>query len=306
MRIPAVIWLLPVLLSRVACAQETEPAEDPQPFPGFDIYLAERVDSDDSIRFRLTGAAIKRPGYDNQPHFLPQGPGMFYTSQRDGRQTDIYFRESEADREEQVTATASSEFSPTLMPDGSHLSSVLIEEDGSTQRLWQYDFTYSKDRKVLLPETTGVGYHAWLDENTVALFIVGDPLTLHVADLRTGNSVQIAENIGRSLHKVPGKNTLSFVDKSIDDQWMINEYDLDSGSFANLVDTLSGSEDFVWLDGQTILMAQDKKLFSRAVSDAEWLPVGDFSDSLPGSITRLALNGDGTLLAMVVAEEQAK
>ncbi len=51
-------------------------------------------------------------------------------------------------------------------------------------------------------------------------------------------------------------------------------------------------------------MAQEKKLFSRAVNEAAWQLAGDYSDSLPGNITRLALNGDGTLLALVVAEEE--
>ena len=298
MRTLSVLCLIPVLFSPPVGAQKGEPEDEPQPFPGFDIYLAQRVGSDAPVKFKLAGAAVERPGYDNQPHFSPQGHGMFFTSQRDGRQTDIYFLEGDLGREEQVTTTAWSEFSPTMMPDGSHLSSILIEEDGSTQRLWQYDITFNKDRKVLLPDIKGVGYHAWLDENTVALFIVGEPLTLHVADLSAGTSVQIAENIGRSLQKVPGKNSLSFVDKTIDNQWMINEYDLESGSFANLVETLSGSEDFVWLDAQTILMAQEKKLFSHTVSGAEWSLAGDYSGSLPGNITRLALNGDGTLLAL--------
>lgn len=303
MRTFAVLCLMPVLFSPVAGAQEAEPDDKPQPFPGFDIYLAERVETDGPVEFKLAGAAIDRPGYDNQPYFLPHENGILYTSQRDGRQTDIYYWEGDADREEQLTATESSEFSPTLMPDGSHFSSVLIEEDGSTQRLWQYDLVSSGNRKVLFLDIEPVGYHAWLDDNRVALFIVGEPLTLHIADLGAGTSVQIAENIGRSLHKVPGKKTLSFVDKSVDNQWVISEYNLDSGSFANLFETLSGSEDFVWLDTQTILMAQEKKLFSRAVREAAWQLAGDYSDSLPGNITRLALNGDGTLLALVVAEE---
>ncbi len=292
--------LIGLLTTAETLAQDAEP--ELQPLPGYDIYLLGSDRSGGQLVLNLIGPVVARPGYDNQPHYVHHGYRMLYSSQRDDVQTEIWLWEGDNGEHTQLTHTVASEFSPTMLPDGSGFSSVLIEDDGTTQRLWRYDMDGSNP-KVLLPDVKGVGYHTWLDDNTVALFIVGEPLTLHIATLDTGATKQIAENIGRSLHKVPDRESLSFVDKSLGDSWSINEYDLTSGSISTLMDTLEGSEDYLWLDSDTVLMPSGKKLYAMSVDDAHWLLVGDYSEKLPGDITRLAAHPNGKFLAIVVGEE---
>ena len=42
---------------------------------------------------------------------------------------------------------------------------------------------------VILPSVKPVGYHAWADDHTLALFVLGQPATLQLADTRTGTAV---------------------------------------------------------------------------------------------------------------------
>jgi Tol biopolymer transport system component len=74
------------------------------------------------------------PGYDNQPSFAPDGGAIFFTSVRGGgTQTDIYRYDLASAAITRVTSTPESEYSPTVTPDGAHLSVIRVEADGAAQ-----------------------------------------------------------------------------------------------------------------------------------------------------------------------------
>ena len=69
----------------------------------------------------VVGAVVNisnSPGYDNQPSFLPDGSGVLFTSNRDGKQTDIYRNDFAAKSVTQLTRTSEGEYSPLVTPDG--------------------------------------------------------------------------------------------------------------------------------------------------------------------------------------------
>jgi len=68
---------------------------------------------------------------------MPDGHGVLYTSIRN-KQADIYRYDLQSGATTQVTNTAESEYSPTLMPDRKNISVVRVEADGKTQRLWKF------------------------------------------------------------------------------------------------------------------------------------------------------------------------
>jgi hypothetical protein len=73
-----------------------------------------------------------------------------------------------------VTYTPEGEFSPAVMPDGKDISVVRVEADG-TQCLWRVvDKGQKSETSVILADIKPVGYHAWIDERTVALFVLGE------------------------------------------------------------------------------------------------------------------------------------
>lgn len=156
------------------------PAATPPPS---DIYLTFLTGD-----FKLGAPAkfTQHIGYNNQPSFLADDRSVLYTSIRNG-QADIYQYDPGFGGTTQATNTPESEYSPTLMPDGKNISVVRVEADG-TQRLWKFPLTGRGAPSLILEDIKPVGYHWWLDKNTLALFILGatgKPATLQIADVRT-------------------------------------------------------------------------------------------------------------------------
>ncbi len=68
-----------------------------------------------------------------------------------------------------------------------------------------------------------VGYHAWIDNNNLMLFVLEDSVNnnLHQYNAVSKEDKVIAKSIGRSLHKIPGSNEMSFIQKILDNVWLI-------------------------------------------------------------------------------------
>ena len=111
------------------------------------------------------------PGYDNQPSFTPDGAAVLFTSVRGERKpdpansaatgSDIYRYDIAPARLSQVTNTPEAEYSPTVTPDGRHISVIRVEGDG-TQRLWRFTIEGTQP-ELVLRDVKPVGYHAWAD-----------------------------------------------------------------------------------------------------------------------------------------------
>src|SRR5690349_18552752 len=63
-------------------------------------------------------------GYDNQPSFLPDSSAILFSSNRDGKQMDIYRYDIASKTVKQLTNTPDGEYSPTVTPDGKTFSVI--------------------------------------------------------------------------------------------------------------------------------------------------------------------------------------
>ncbi len=240
----------------------------------------------------------KREGYDNQPAFTDGGQAVLFTSIRDDNQADIYKYNISSGSSIRITETKESEYSPTVTPDGKHISVIRVEAD-STQRLWKFPLNGGAPMLVL-EKIKPVGYHVWVNGNTVLVFILGTPNTLQIVDLKTEKTAVISENVGRSLHRRPGQQKFTFVHKLSDKEWVIKEFDPSTRKIETLIKTLAGSEDYVWTPEGMLLMANGAKLYKwDPKKNADWEEVTDFSGAGLKSITRLAISAKGDRLAMV-------
>ncbi len=235
-------------------------------------------------------------GYNNQPAFMSDGQSILYTSMRE-KQADIYRYDIGSAATIQVTHTPESEYSPTLMPDGKSISVVRVEADG-TQRLWKFPLAGGVP-SLILENIKPVGYHLWVNDNTLALFVLGKPNTLQLADLRSGKAEVIAENPGRILRRVPHENKFSFVHKVSDQEWLIKTFDLKTRAIATFIKTFPGVEDYAWTPAGVLLMANGAKLFARRKSDFAWVELADFSNAGLKNITRIAVGPKGDRIAIV-------
>lgn len=270
--------------------------------PGTDIYLADYKIKEGKLTFDLIHNLTNRTGYDNQPFFLASGEGLLFTVIAADRQADIYQHLLAKRVITQVTRTPESEYSPTLMLDGKHFSVVRVEKD-SSQRLWKFPLAGGAPILVL-EKVKPVGYHAWLDANTLALFVLGTPNTLQIADVRTGATKTVGGNIGRALHKIPRRNAVSFVHKINEEFWNIKAYDLTSNKTEILIKILPGSEDFAWAPEGILLSASGSKLYQWHPQGKEgWVELANFAKLGYKNITRIAFSPKGNRLAFVANDQ---
>ncbi len=121
----------------------------------------------------------------------------------------------------------------------------------------------------------------------------------------TGELKVVAEAPGRSIHRVPGTDRISFVRKVADDEWWIEELDPSSGTTERLTRTLpdrAAFADYAWTPDGGILMGEGETLHLWRPQTG-WRQVADFSGRGGGEISRLAVSADGSRVAIVMNRE---
>ncbi len=276
--------------------------------PSTDIFLVDIIKAQGSLKLGTPVNITNRQGYDNQPSFAPDGSYILYTAMQNdlprpqaSAQTEIYRYNIVAKTVDRVTRTMESEYSATVMPGGKLFSVVRVEPD-STQRLWKFEMS-GQNPAIILRNIKPVGYHAWVDSNTVALFVLGSPATLQLTRVNPEKADTIIGGIGRSLHKIPSKRAISFVQKVSEKEWWIKELDVATRKITAIVQALAGSEDYAWTPDGTLIMGQGSKLFSyKPERSKEWIEIVDFTSMNIKGITRIAVSPSGDRLAFVALE----
>jgi len=264
--------------------------------PSTDIFVADIIVKDGKYTFSTPVNITNRKGYDNQPAFSPSGKIM-YTSLRDTGGTDIYQYDPANGKDTRITKTPESEYSPTLMPGGKSWSVVRVDKD-SLQRLYEVSPDGNKI-KLLIKNQDSIGYHCWISNNLLAVFVLGDTATLRMINVSTGETETVASGIGRCIAKIPGTQQVSYVEKRSEKEWYIKAWYPDTKKEAYLVQTLEGCEDYVWTKDKKLLMGKDGKLYSCDPYTAQpWKEIADFT-AVTGTFYRLAINEAGTKIAFV-------
>lgn len=264
------------------------------PAPSTDVYLY-RLDRPSDGVINITN----RAGYDNQPAFVDAR--LAWTRQSDG-QTDIYWLNLEVPAP--FTKTPESEYSATRTPDGKGIAVIRVEMD-SAQRLWQFPIAGGAP-SVVLADIKPVGYFAYLDATTLALFVLGSPNTLQIADTRTGKGTVVTTSIGRSIQRVPGTRKASFTQRA-GGKTMLLTVDATpraDGSFA--IDTVAALPDsaeyVVWRSATNVITGAGSRLMHIRLPEKDWITLADLSANGIRRISRLALSPDGRRIAFVADE----
>ena len=269
-----------------------------------DIFLAPLSTRNGQMVVGTPVNVTHRVGYDNQPSFSRDGRLLFFTSVRADSQADIYRYDISTRTIARVTDTRESEYSATVFGDGTRFSVIRVEAD-STQRLWSFRLDGS-DPQLVLERVKPVGYHAWVDDNTLALFVLGSPSTLQLVDTRSGRTEEVARNIGRSLTTLPGGNAFSYVQHMADSSWTLIAVDVrpppPTGRWTArpLVRMPVGSDYVAWLDHGVALAGQGSRLLRWSTrSPGAWTPVADLTRAGVQRISRLAISPDRRWIAFV-------
>src|SRR5258705_10663510 len=211
-----------------------------------EIFLSD-MKSENGQVFLSKGINItNHKAYDNQPFFHPSQPIIYYSCFNDSNRSDIKYYNYEKKETKNLTLTREREYSPTVTPDGNFISCI-IQRDNGSQDLVKYPISGGKP-EVLINHLK-VGYHAWAGEDKLLLYVLDDSIhnSLHYYYLDKNADTVIAENIGRSLHKIPGQNAMSFVQKISEKISVIKKFDMNTGIISTIVAALPGQDHFMWL-----------------------------------------------------------
>ncbi|HET9056599.1 MAG TPA: hypothetical protein VFN30_07120 [Chitinophagaceae bacterium] len=269
---------------------------------GSEIYLCKLSVNKNQLLISSPKNFTNHKGYDSQPFFHPSQPLIYYASFNDSGRSDIKMYNYKTRITKNFATTNEREYSPTVTPDGKHISCI-IQRDNGVQDLGKYPIT-GGDPSIIINYMT-VGYHSWIDDKSLLLFVLDDTThnSLHYYNLMTTEDVVIAYNPGRSLHKIPGENSVSFVEKKSADEWLIQKFDPNTRKITTITKTLPNREDLTWLNNGVILMSDGEKIFAyNTKAGKEWEPVKIHSNLPLKGISRLAVNKANDKLAFVMAE----
>jgi hypothetical protein len=264
------------------------------PAPSTDVYVYRLTRPQDGV-VNIT----KRAGYDNQPSYIDAR--LAWTQQSDG-QTDIYWLNLETPRP--FTKTPESEYSAARTPDGKGIAVIRVEKD-STQRLWRFPIA-GGEPSVVLADIKPVGYFAYLDSTTLALFVLGSPNTLQIADTRSGKGTVVTTAVGRSIQRVPGTRKASFTQRANGRTWLltVDATPRADGSFA--IDTVAALPDsaeyVVWRSATNAVTGAGSRLMQLSLPGKDWATLADLTAHGICRISRLTLSHDGQRIAMVADE----
>ncbi|MBC7885338.1 MAG: hypothetical protein H7X99_07675 [Saprospiraceae bacterium] len=263
--------------------------------PKTDLYVAEfknlaTIPQVSSVKFLNK---FNLNGYNNQAKFFTYND-LYLSSGIDTHQiTDIYHLQLKKNEIQRITNTEMiSEFSPTLTPHEDFFSVVRIEADRKSQSLWMYPLDLSNTGYRVLSKLNNIGYHTWISKDSVALFLVGSPNTLVVADIKTNKIELITENAGRCI-KIDQDGHLIFVHKVRQDLWLLKSYDVKEKSVFSICQMPANREDFDIMPNGTFIASDGAKIkIFNPLKDGEWIEVADFSNQNIMNIQRIQVLRD--------------
>ena len=246
--------------------------------PKSQILLAD-LNTPHGIRVSLV---TDKARYNNQPHLTDTG--LYYTREvisNNQSQTDIAFYNLSSKKTVMITNTPQSEYSPTLTPDGLHLSAIVVEDDGK-QKLWQYPLASELAASRIFDWIEPVGYHAWGSKNDLVMFILGEPHTLQYTSVAAAKGEVVASDIGRTLiyNEAQAEFLFSY---SQHGQHHLARFDPQTKQVSNILRLPNQVQDFILKDENTIAYAIKNRVYQRHLkggSDiSQWLDLTTYCDN---------------------------
>jgi len=290
--------------------------------PDIAVFLARLDLASGGVREVVNITPIK--GANFQPSFTHDGGAVLFASDRSGT-NNIYRHDLDSGRTIAVTATPHNLYSPTPLPDDSGFSAIRVVDadpnygiESKQPSLWRFGW----DGQAVAPvvPVMRVGYHAWIDEQRLALFVVDDVAerNAHKAVLfnrSTGKATPVTDKPGRSLGRTADGRRALFVDQSDAAHWHISAMGEGDAAPEALVETPVGPEGekdphrsqyFAVLPDGSLLMARGHLLLRwDGKAGSGFKPFAELPE-LGGAIRNLAASPDGRRLAFSVLLAPAK
>ena len=265
-----------------------------QTAPSTDIYVYNVKEQKRRVKLTEGKNVTDRDGYDNQPYFVDANR-MLYTSQIKG-QTDIMLMNLADGTVKNVTNTPESEYSAHMLARSTNFAVVRVEADNK-QRLWSFDLKGEASPKVIFEDIEPVGYHAWAASD-VAMFVLGDPITLVLNSTKVPNQRTITEGIGSTI-KIQGRNFL--VEKEEKGNKHIYRVAGRTGKLTRVTTLPRDADGWTITPMGSFLATVGSKIWKlHPAYDSAWSELIDLDAEGINKVTRMAVSADNTKIALVV------
>lgn len=264
--------------------------------PETDIWLFKLEKKEGKYNYSNPLNITHRVGYDNQPTFSSDGKSILYVCIDSTKQADIYQYAISKKTSVNLTKSQVSEYSPTIIPDGSGFSSVVVEKD-SSQRVWLFnlDGTF---KRIVHEGTDSIGYHTWLNTDTLMYYKLTNPHSLRVLDLKTNKDVWICNHPTRAFKKIGSTSHFIYAIKdSISTQFRIYNPALRESNVYATYPSLN--EDFIWHSELGLIKSEGSDLLRYNEQAKTWDVLFSFSSLGIKKITRFVFDNKTKQLAIV-------
>lgn len=263
--------------------------------PDSDIWLFQlELDKTQQLVLKSGKNITNRKGYDNQPSISKDGKKIFFSSVREDGQADVYVAETKNGKIKPLLISPESEYSPTPFFMKGLLSTVLVEKDSAQRIYFMNEETGQLAGRLLFDS---VGYHCFLNEDTVIYFKLTQPFSLRYHVRSLGEDRQICVNPIRSIKMINRHCVLFGIKDSLSTSYYKYEFFLRKAIKLASCDSIS--EDIIWLPSLGLLRSEGTRILRYNESSGEWDMMYDLKLFGLEKIARFQLDLEHKLLVAV-------
>ena len=281
------ILLLLIGLNSIAFAQPPNP----------EIFLFSIEKKDGKFAFADGKNITNNVGYDNQPSFSLDNRSLLFTSNRNGKDTNIYEYFLADGKTEQITTSADNEYT-AKDSDGKTLNFI---REGSDQTMTIFKMNrQTKQESPALKIKEPVAYYAFNAKGD-ALVWIRYAFFIHWVNTEK-NINRFVTDYGQpsTPQLIPNTDKFSFMKRLPNDELWIYEFNPSNQAIRPIVQPKDAKLTYCWLPDGSLLTGSGTKLFRfDANSEKKWVEIADLSSFGIKDIGRIAVSSDGRNLALV-------
>ena len=264
--------------------------------PETDIWLFKIEKKENVYIYKNPLNITHRVGYDNQPTFSLDGKSILYVVIDSTKQADIYQYNIGKKATINLTKSEVSEYSPTILPNRLGFSCVVVEKD-SAQRVWQFNLD-GKFKSIAHEGTDSVGYHTWLNIDTLLYYKLTNPHSLRVLNVKTNEDHWLCDHPTRAFKKMGNSSNFIYgIKDSTHTEFRIYNSALRESKVYTSYPT--ANEDFIWHPELGLIKSENADLMRYNEQTSKWELLFSFSNLGIKKITRFVFDSKTKQLAIV-------
>lgn len=281
------ILLLLIALNSYAFSQQPNP----------EIFLFSIEKNGEKLNFTNGKNITTNAGYDNQPSFSLDNRSILFTSNRNGKDTNIYEYFLADGKLEQITTSEDNEYTAKDF-DGKTIN-FIREGSDQTMTIFKYDRASKQESKALKIKEP-VAYYAFNAKGD-ALFWVRYAYFAHWVNTEKNINRFVTDYVQPSTPQlIPNTDNFSFIKRLPNDELWIYEFNPTNQAIRPIVQPKDAKLTYCWLPDGSLLTGSGTKLFRfDEKADKKWLEIADLTSFGIKEIGRVAVSSDGKYLALV-------